>query len=76
MLFTEFGLKSSSYSSVFQKIARDWNAVWDFTEEEKLVEENVLWLSAPEDVREKFIKELQDQDNWIIIGDVNLFLEA
>uniref|UniRef100_A0A1I7VQ11 Cap-specific mRNA (nucleoside-2'-O-)-methyltransferase 1 n=1 Tax=Loa loa TaxID=7209 RepID=A0A1I7VQ11_LOALO len=52
-----------------QKIARDWNAIWDFTEEEKLVEENVLWLSAPDDVREKFIKELQDQDNWIIIGD-------
>uniref|UniRef100_A0A0R3RGV0 Cap-specific mRNA (nucleoside-2'-O-)-methyltransferase 1 n=1 Tax=Elaeophora elaphi TaxID=1147741 RepID=A0A0R3RGV0_9BILA len=52
-----------------QKVARDWNAVWDFSEEEKVVEENVLWLSASDDIREKFIKELQDQDNWIIIGD-------
>ncbi|EJW70161.1 hypothetical protein WUBG_18932, partial [Wuchereria bancrofti] len=29
------------------KIARDWNVIWDFAEEEKPVEENVLWLSAP-----------------------------
>uniref|UniRef100_A0A915PVM5 Cap-specific mRNA (nucleoside-2'-O-)-methyltransferase 1 n=1 Tax=Setaria digitata TaxID=48799 RepID=A0A915PVM5_9BILA len=52
-----------------QKIARDWNAVWDFTEEEKPVEENVLWLSAPVNIREKFARELQEQDDWIIIGD-------
>ncbi|VBB31059.1 unnamed protein product [Acanthocheilonema viteae] len=52
-----------------QKIARDWNAVWNFTEEEKVVEEGVLWLSAPDDIRQKFIKELRDQNNWIIIGD-------
>nr|CDP93401.1 Bm6757, isoform b [Brugia malayi] len=51
-----------------QKIARDWNVVWDFAEEEKPVEENVLWLSAPNDIREKFTKDLQDQDDWIIIG--------
>ncbi|MCP9263234.1 hypothetical protein DINM_006572 [Dirofilaria immitis] len=55
--------------STNQKIARDWNAVWDFTDEEKLVEESVLWLSASDNIREKFTKELQDQDNWIIIGD-------
>ncbi|CAG9537896.1 unnamed protein product [Cercopithifilaria johnstoni] len=55
--------------SANQKIARDWNAVWDSTEEEKIVKESVLWLSAPDDIRQKFIKELQDQNNWIIIGD-------
>lgn len=40
------------------------------------MEENVLWLSTSYEVRQKFIEELQDQDNWIIIGDVSPLLKT
>lgn len=45
--------------------------VWDSNEEEKNVEESVLWLSASDEVREKFLEELAD--DWILVGDVCTF---
>nr|CRZ23095.1 Bm8971 [Brugia malayi] len=52
---------------------------WDFEEEEKPVEENVLWLSVPDDIREKFTRKhekaamkmanLNRIYDWLLMGE-------
>ncbi|VDN08322.1 unnamed protein product [Thelazia callipaeda] len=55
---------------IHEKIDGDLLAPEVLPQEEKIVEENVVWLSADSDIREKFLHELRAAvHGWITIGD-------